>query len=363
MSRSINFQKKKKVLNGTHFFSLFDSFINDGYSGRRSKKNGKRISENTIYGYMNLRRHLFEFSTIKSFELKIYIDSNLTQNERIIAAKYYKNFYTKFVNFLYDEKDAYDNFIGLLMKGLRCFFNYLEIERRISVGYYHKSFFVPREEIPIVALTAEHLNHIIYNETFNQNVRKKKLEKVKDIFVFGCTVGLRVSDLLQLSRKNLVVKNGKYYVQVKSQKTATNTSIKLPPYCVEILLKYSSESEMLLPDITAQFFNRKLKDLAVLFPDNYEYIKVRERRGKQIVIYKDPVNKIHFKLSDHITSHTMRRTAISVMLGLGMPEHIVRRISGHAPNSREFYRYVQLSQPIIDSESDKVFKKIINMKQ
>jgi hypothetical protein len=50
------------------------------------------------------------------------------------------------------------------------------------------------------------------------------------------------------------------------------------------------------------------------------------------------------------------------MLNLGMPEHIVRKISGHAPNSREFYRYVQMSQSLIDQESDKVFKKISSMK-
>ena len=98
--------------------------------------------------------------------------------------------------------------------------------------------------------------------------------------------------------------------------------------------------------------------MAKYFPDNYEYVKVRERRGKQVVVYKDPIKKLHFKLSDHISSHTMRRTAISVMLNLGMPEHIVRKISGHAPNSREFYRYVQLAQSTIDFESDRIFNKI-----
>jgi integrase len=295
--------------------------------------------------------------------MKIFIDSNLSQSERFAASVYYKQFYSAFTNYLYDDKNFFDNYVGQIMKGIRCFFNYLDLERRISIGHYHKSFFVPREETPIVALTPEHLNFMIYDKAFKETIKKKKLVKINDIFIFGCTVGLRVSDLLQLSRKNLVIINGKYYVQVKSQKTATKTSIKLPSYCVEIILKYQSESEMLLPEMTAQFFNRKLKDLAVLFPDNYEYIKMRERRGKQVVIYKDPVNKTHYKLSDHITSHTMRRTAISIMLNLGMPEHIVRKISGHAPNSREFYRYVQVSQNAIDLESDKVFKKISNLKR
>jgi len=56
----------------------------------------------------------------------------------------------------------------------------------------------------------------------------------------------------------------------------------------------------------------------------------------------------------------MRRTAITSMLCLGMPEHLVRKISGHAANSKEFFRYVLLSQSFIDDETDKVFDKLAN---
>lgn len=286
------------------------------------------------------------------------MDANLNHHEKIKASRYYKTFYFSFCNFLYDHKNYFDNYVGLLIKGLRCFFNYLENERRVSVGQYHRSFFVPKEETPIVALSMESLNFIIFNKSYDKLIREQKLEKVKDIFVFGCTVGLRISDLLSLSKKNLLISNGSYYIQVKSKKTSTATSIKLPPYCVSILKKYESENDLLLPEVVRQTFNTKLKLLAKLLPDDYVLIKTREKRGKQVVIYKDPIRKIHYKLSDHISTHTMRRTAISTMLGLGMPEHIVRKISGHAPNSREFYRYVQLSQPLIDIESDKVFEKI-----
>jgi integrase len=353
---------KIKFLNAVQTFALYDDFLNDAYSGRRTKKNGKRINKDTVTSYTHIRKHLFEFSEVKTFEMKIYIDSNLSQTEKISASRYYKQFYFAFTNYMYDDKNFFDNYVGQIMKGIRCFFNYLENDKRISVGHYHRSFFVPKEEIPIVALTATNLNYIIYNDQFNQLIKSKKLEKIKDVFVFGCSVALRISDLLQLSRKNLIVMEGKYYLQVKSQKTSTNTSIKLPKYCIDIIIKYQSENDLLLPDISTQFFNRKLKDLAILLPDNFEYIKVREQRGKQIIVFKDSVNKTHYKLSDHITSHTMRRTAISIMLNLGMPEHIVRKISGHAPNSREFYRYVQMSQSLIDQESDKVFKKISSMK-
>ena len=54
----------------------------------------------------------------------------------------------------------------------------------------------------------------------------------------------------------------------------------------------------------------------------------------------------------------MRRTAITTMLCLGMPEHLVRKISGHAANSKEFFRYVLLSQSFIDQETDLMFEKL-----
>ncbi len=37
-----------------------------------------------------------------------------------------------------------------------------------------------------------------------------------------------------------------------------------------------------------------------------------------------------------------------------MPEIMVRNISGHASNSKEFYKYVSYAQQFIDMEIDKV---------
>jgi len=50
----------------------------------------------------------------------------------------------------------------------------------------------------------------------------------------------------------------------------------------------------------------------------------------------------------------MRRTAITTMLILGMPEHVVRKISGHAADGKAFYRYVNFVQSYLDTEIDKV---------
>ena len=56
----------------------------------------------------------------------------------------------------------------------------------------------------------------------------------------------------------------------------------------------------------------------------------------------------------------MRRAAITTMLSLGMPEQAVRKISGHAPGSKEFYRYVLFAQTYQDEETEKMFAKLDN---
>jgi len=358
MSKKIKITKKDKFLNEKIFIDLLNDMINDSYAGRRLKSNGKKISDGTVKNYEYLKKQIIAFTEFSSFEIKIYIVNNLTQTERERANIYYKKFYKAFTNFMYNEKKYYDNYVGLIIKCLRSFFNYLEKERNISVGFYHKSFFVPIEEIPIIALTHEQLNYIIYNAELTERVKQFDLDKIKDIFVFGCTVALRVSDLLNLSRENLEIQGDKYYIKVKSQKTSTFTSIKLPDYAVEILLRYMGKHQTLLPPISAAWFNTRLKDLAKLMPDDFEIVKTRERKGEHVIVYKNPKKKMHYKLYDHISTHTMRKTAITNMLCLGMPEHLVRKISGHAVNSREFFRYVQLSQSFIDDETDRFFDKV-----
>jgi integrase len=360
MAKKVKITRKDKVLNKEQVFLLLDEFIRASSSGKRLKKNGARISHGTVTNYQYLQKHLIGFAEAATFELKIYIAGNLTQSQKERAKSYYRKFYRSFTNYLY-KQGHFDNYVGLIIKNLRIFFNYLLLEKMIDVGHYHRSFFVPVEEIPIVTISKEHLQYMLNNETYNEALEKNDLVFIRDIFVFGCTVALRISDLLALSRKNLVIKNENYYIQVKSKKTGTNTTIKLPPYAVDILLKYyRKKNKTIFPTISVGYINKQLKRIGKFLPDDFEMIKTRERKGKQVVVYKDPEKKQHYMLSDHITAHTMRRTAITNMLSLGMPEHLVRKISGHAPNSKEFYRYVELSQSFLDKETDLIFDKLMS---
>ncbi len=359
MANTIRITRKDKYLTQDQIVQLFNQFIKDSYYGKRTKKNGQRISYGTIKNYEYTLKALNGFVASTNFELKCYIIPHLTARQRTSVSNYYKRFYKKFTNYLYNKKKYFDNYVGLIIRFLRAFFNYLRVERGFAIGEYHKLFYVPSENIPIVVISPDQFGYIIKNEEFNHKVNSEGLTLAKDIFVFGCVVGLRISDLMSLTTKNLQVKGNRYYINVKSQKTGVFTSVKLPEFAVEIIKKYRRKQKTLLPKRSVNWVNQQLKLLGQLIPDNFELIKTRERRGKQVVVYKDPIKKTHYQLSDHITAHTMRKTAITNMLSMGMPEYMVRKISGHAANSKEFFRYVELAQSYIDDETDRVFDQII----
>ena len=120
----------------------------------------------------------------------------------------------------------------------------------------------------------------------------------------------------------------------------------------------SSDSEYIFPRLSLAHFNKTLKRLGERAGWVYDSPKYRLRRGEPVLIYKDPENKVNYRFCDHLSSHTMRRTAITTMLRLGMDENVVRGISGHAAGSSEFYRYVKISQDYADEQLQSAFQKL-----
>jgi integrase len=83
----------------------------------------------------------------------------------------------------------------------------------------------------------------------------------------------------------------------------------------------------------------------------YKNARSKRNSNPYIEAFKNSAEK-GYRFCDLVTSHTMRRTAITTMLSLGMTEFMVRKISGHSANSKEFFRYVALSQTYIDKETE-----------
>jgi integrase len=203
----------------------------------------------------------------------------------------------------------------------------------------------------------EELSFLVYNKDF-ENSLTPRMKQVKDFFVFGCSVALRFSDLAALKPTNTRLVNGQYYLIVRSVKTNTDTLVKLPPYAMEIINRYSKQKKRLLPAFNKVNLNKYIKLLLEKAGFTQPVAITRGRRGKTTELKKLNGDQKQYRFCDVATTHTMRRTAITTMLNLGVPEQIVRKISGHAAGSKEFYRYVFWAQTYQDQEVDKMFARL-----
>lgn len=335
---------------------MYEKFYNDSLKGKRLQKNGMLIKPSTLKHYSAVLKNLkdFEIYTQKTWLLNISVKSNISSYQK--EKKHFKNFYVRFTSFLY-HKSCTDNYVGLQIKNLRSFFSYISKNFGYLIGDFYKDFYTRSEEIPIIVLSQEQLKFMIYNLEFEKSL-PNHLIKTKDIFVIGCCIGLRFSDLINLRSSNLEIKNEVHYIVNISQKTNTSTRIKIPDFVYEIFQKYSKKQKTLLPSISLNQFNRNLKNLTEIAGWTYSLEKKRSIRGiKHERLTNDGKS---YRFCDYMSSHIMRKTAITTMLILGMSETLVRKISGHALKSKDFYKYVNYSEAFIDKETDKVFDKLVS---
>ena len=353
-----NYAMAKKSQKPYEMLPLFDHYLKEMRSGRRLMSGGKKINPGTLRNIGYTRSLLADFSCQRQFPLRILPVAGLGKREMQKEKRYWSDFYNQFTGFLYEEKQCFDNYTGKTVKNLRGFLHYLQTERGIDPGNFFRKFHVLSEEIQILTLLPEQLNFLIYDEGFEGRL-STSMRRTRDLFVFGCTVALRVSDLLALQRENLEYANGEHYLCVHSKKTRTYTRIKLPEYAVDIIRRnVHGRRKTIFRRISLTNLNKNIKRLIRLAGWDHPVIKTRTRRGTPVALYRKASSREHYRFCDLVSSHTMRRTAITTMLCLRMPENLVRRISGHASNSKEFYRYVQLSQTFIDQESDRIFEKL-----
>lgn len=350
------FVKEKPLL------PLLRNFINQIKKGKHLQKNGNRIKRNSINNYLNLEKLLTRFSDKHNFYLRLRMRPNASKSNFELEKKYWSNFYHSFTTYLFDELRHHDNHVGRQMKLMRCFFNYLINEKGYEIGHFHKKFYVKSEDVEIIALTPERLNYLVYNKEIERKLTPRQAE-IKDIFVFGCMVALRFSDLMSLKKSNIEVINERVYIKVQSKKTQTFTMVKLPEFATTILNRYSKKYvNNILPRCSIFNFNGIIKKIIEIYGFVEPIDRLRQRSRISQPIYKDETKKIRYRFCDLVSSHTMRRSGITIMLSLGMNEHMVRQISGHSPNSKEFFRYVAYAQNYIDCEIDSVHDKLESKK-
>ncbi|MDY0143896.1 MAG: site-specific integrase [Bacteroidales bacterium] len=94
-------------------------------------------------------------------------------------------------------------------------------------------------------LSEEELNTIIA-----KNFKNKRLEQIRDCFVFSCFTGLAHSDLKRLSHEHIVTgTDGRNWIKIKRKKTDNLSSIPILDVTQKLLDKYKNDDECIANNV------------------------------------------------------------------------------------------------------------------
>lgn len=308
-------KNRQPLIDKKDFSHVLDEFI----QVRESEK-----SKATIRLYKVLRNHLMQFQKAKKVKLSFH-SIDLT-------------FYDAFTTFLTDKLSHTNNTVGKYLATLKTFLRW-SADRGYNDNLTFVKFKIPTELADIVTLTEEELLQFYYTD-FTGN---KTFEHVRDVFCFGCFTGQRFTDIKDLGKND--VRGDTWYL--RPAKTKDILQIPLNDYALEILEKYK-DSEKPLPVISIQKTNEYLKQAAEIAQIT-EPIKLHRYRAATAIEYEKPKHAF-------ISTHTARRTFVTLSLEKGMRPETVMEITGHK-DYKTFKKYIKLTSKVKAAEMRQIWKK------
>lgn len=212
--------------------------------------------------------------------------------------------YYRFITWCH-EKDLSTNYIGTRIK------NWKTLGQIVGGSdiFRHPEFKKLQEDTFDIFLDEEEVKRII-----DLKLPVVRYDLVRDWFVIGCYTGLRVSDMLSLTKQNL----GKDYITIANEKTDEKVVIPIHKNVKKILTKYKGFP----PKITDVELNRIIKEIACKAKINDDVLYSLTKGGKR----KD----YYLKKWEMVSSHSMRRTAITNMRKFipPVPDSLIKKITG-----------------------------------
>lgn len=293
---------KVEALNEKTLFQVFSE-----HNEEQGKMIGKGISKSTHwlseYTYRLLKEHV---------EQK-YKRSDLYLRELNIG------FIQAFHTFLRTDKGMAQNSSTKHLKLLKKIINVAVANSYMTFNPF-MTYKVEREPVEIDFLDEEELRRII-----NFDTPLPRLERAKDMFLFGCFTGLSYIDIKTLAPEHFERDGaGRIWIKKRRVKTGVLSRIPLLPIAKMILDKYR-DGEKLLPIQDPADVNKYLKDIAILC-----------------------------NINKRITFHTSRHTfASTVTLANNISLEVVSKMLGHT-NTRMTTHYAKLVDKCIGEQMDRL---------
>ncbi|WP_303187158.1 site-specific integrase [Phocaeicola coprocola] len=287
--------------------TLFEVF--EEHNREQEKLVGNGVSKATYWISVYTVRLLKEFVQQKYKREDLYLrELNL-------------NFIQSFHTFLRIDKGMAQNSSTKHLKLLKKIVN-LAVANSYMTTNPFITYKIEREPVEIDFLDEEELRKII-----NFDTPLPRLERAKDMFLFGCFTGLSYIDIKTLAPEHFEKDNtGRIWIKKRRVKTGVLSRIPLLPIAKLILDKYKG-GEKLLPIQDPADINKYLKDIAIL-------CDIKKR----------------------ITFHTSRHTfASTVTLANNISLEVVSKMLGHT-NTRMTTHYAKLIDKCIGEQMDRLME-------
>lgn len=295
---------------------LIDRFCKGEILISSGKKAGKARSDATLKNFRLTRSRLLEFEREKKYPLTY---DNITLD-----------FYEKLVGYLRSKKEngqrtISDSSIGNTIKDLKTIMGVAaDRDYTSNMQFKKKAFAKLADETDAIYLTWDEIL-IVYRHDFSGN---PSLDAVRDLFIFGCCVGLRYSDYSAVKPENIVKDNGDYFIKMKTQKTGEQVIIPCHPVVLEIFRKYKDRENRLPKAISNQKFNDYVKEVC-------KVVGLIDKGRLQ--------SEPDLQLWECVSSHTARRSFATNLYLEGFPVIDLMKITGHKTESA-FLTYIKVSK-------------------
>lgn len=221
-----------------------------------------------------------------------------------------------------------NNTICALFNKLKAFYNWA-IEKNKTTNNPFKSYEGVTSErygTPFY-ITLEERNQIA---DFDLSARPA-LAIQRDIFIFQCCIGCRVSDLMRLTESN-IIDGAVEYIPTKTKRESQRVvSVPLNNRAMEILNRYkgSTKKGLILPFISAQKYNDAIKEIFTLCGVTRNVTVMDSVTGEEV---QRPINEV-------ASSHMARRCFVGNLYQKVQDPNLIASMSGHAEGSKAFARY------------------------
>lgn len=329
------------------FDKSFKSDYQDGkipYSIRKAiifyidtKKESGGVSQNWLNKYNNLKNKITFFDIYKKTEFTF---SDI--NENWLDA--YCGFLRDFPNVV-DRKKAKEFKIPIsvntdgyndnsLHRHIKLFLTFLTWVR---TNYDIK---IPNIKNPVKTYDTDdvHLTDEEVRSIEKVKLERSSLERARDIFLIGVYSGQRFSDYSMFEKAD--VKGG--MIIKKAEKTEKESFIPLHDKLKKLLDKYDWQ----IPKISSQKFNPHIKEICKKAKINERVKKITYRGNSKVIEY--------FEKWELITSHTARRTFITLSSEKGMPDHIIMAITG-IRDTKTLSKYKKTNQTTVKDFMNKIW--------